>query len=207
MDRIELDTKTRIYNAAIDLFYKHGYNGTSLRDICAAADVQMSSVYYHFENKQRLLYEVLKNASKDSTQLLRKRLAGVSGAEERLSAAISAHVEWHTTRQREAFISDAELPRLEAPYREEMLLLRNHHEQIFNEIIATGIDSGEFRDTKARLLTRMLLTGATGVSSWYSPNGEDDFTAIADVFADALVSGIRNSEQAAQLPLSRASLE
>jgi len=188
------DTKSRIYEAALDLFYKQGYNGTSLRDICTASDAQMSSFYYHFGNKQQLLYEILKTATEDSTRLLRKRLTGVRGAGERLGAAIQAHVEWHTSRQREAFISDAELPRLEAPYREEVLLLRNHHEQIFSEIIVTGIDAGEFRSTTARLLTRMLLTGATGVSSWYRAGGEYDSSTIAQVYSEALLSGIRIDE-------------
>lgn len=186
------DTKELIYQAAVSLFYEKGFNGTSLRDICAASGSQVSSVYHHYKNKQGLLYAVLDRATDDSTQLLRSRLNGVVGAEERLNAAIAAHVEWHTSRQREAYIADAELPRLEPPYAEKVRERRSRHEQIINEIIQAGVDSGEFRETHVPVLTRMLLTGATGVASWYRPHGDHDARGIAAVFSDALIQGLRS---------------
>jgi AcrR family transcriptional regulator len=186
------DTKDRIYDAAVELFYRFGYNGTSLRGICAESGAQISSVYYHFENKQELLYAILKRATVDSTELLNSRLEGVVAAPERLAVAIEAHIEWHTSRQREAFIADAEFSRLEAPHREEVLELRRRHERVFSEIIEAGISAGEFADTQASLLTRMLMTGATGVSSWYNAEGAYQPAAIAEFFSAAILSGLRN---------------
>lgn len=191
-----MDTKERIYWAAVDLFYKQGYNGTSLRDICSQADVRASSVYYHYGSKQRILHEVLVRSTLEGTNLLRQKLKFVEGAECRLRAAIRAHIEWHTSRQKEAFIADSELPRLQSPYREEVMKVRQHHEQIFNEIIESGADTLKLKTKNARLLTRLMLTGATGVSSWYTPEGTHDAATISDMYCEVLLEGIRASENA-----------
>ena len=48
----------RLLDAAELLFARHGYNGVSIRDIAAEARANISSVYYHFDSKQKLLEAV-----------------------------------------------------------------------------------------------------------------------------------------------------
>ncbi len=184
------ETKQRIYDAAVALFYERGYNGTTLRDICARSDVQPPAVYYHYKSKQGLLYAILKRATVESTERLEASLEGVEGPDLRLAAAIQAHIEWHTSRQLEAFVADAEMARLEEPGRAEVLKLRRAHEQVFRGIIGEGVASKLFTNTKSALLTRMLMTGATGVSAWYREDGEDDPATIAGVLSSALLRGL-----------------
>ena len=51
-------SESRLLDAAEDLFARHGYNGVSIRDIAAAARANISSVYYHYGSKQKLLEAV-----------------------------------------------------------------------------------------------------------------------------------------------------
>lgn len=55
-----LSTKDKIIEAASQLFSEKGFPGTSIRDIAAEAQVNLAAINYHFTNKQRLLFEVLK---------------------------------------------------------------------------------------------------------------------------------------------------
>lgn len=48
-------TKTRIVDAAERLFAERGYEGASLRAICAAANANSASVHYYFESKEDLV--------------------------------------------------------------------------------------------------------------------------------------------------------
>jgi AcrR family transcriptional regulator len=185
-----VDTKERIYEAAVKLFYELGYAGTTIRDICARAGVQPPSVYYHYQSKQGLLHAVLKRATLESTEWLESRIEGIEAPDDRLVAAIRAHVEWHTSRQLEAFVADAEIARLDEPGRIEMRELRRAHEQVFRDIIDAGVASGQFGATKSPVLTRMLMSGATGVSAWYRDDGEYDPATIAAVLSDALLQGL-----------------
>ncbi len=52
---IAVDTKTRILDAAERLFGEGGFDATSLRDITAAAQVNLAAVNYHFQSKDSLI--------------------------------------------------------------------------------------------------------------------------------------------------------
>src|SRR5258705_19078 len=53
------DTKTRILDTAEKLFGQNGFEGTSLRDITAQAEVNLAAVNYHFQSKDSLIDAVI----------------------------------------------------------------------------------------------------------------------------------------------------
>ena len=52
-------TKSRILDAAERLFVEHGFEATSLRQLTAAAGVNLAAVNYHFGSKEELFQAVL----------------------------------------------------------------------------------------------------------------------------------------------------
>ena len=55
---VSLRTKQRIYDTAMKLFVEQGYFNTSLKDVAAAADVSMSTIYRYFPNKGDFMAEI-----------------------------------------------------------------------------------------------------------------------------------------------------
>lgn len=55
----KIDTKTKILNAAEQLFAERGFADTSLRLITSQAEVNLASVNYHFGSKKELIQAVL----------------------------------------------------------------------------------------------------------------------------------------------------
>ncbi len=55
------DTKNKIIQVARVLFADQGFEGTSVREIAKAADLNVASVNYHFVNKENLFTEILRN--------------------------------------------------------------------------------------------------------------------------------------------------
>lgn len=55
-----MPTKERILGAAEELFARHGFEGASLRQLTAAAGVNLAAVNYHFGSKDRLIEEVFR---------------------------------------------------------------------------------------------------------------------------------------------------
>lgn len=53
------ETKQKILDAALNLFSQKGFSAVSIRDICKVVDIKESSIYYHFQNKQAILEELL----------------------------------------------------------------------------------------------------------------------------------------------------
>jgi AcrR family transcriptional regulator len=59
VDATSADTKTRILDAAEQLFMEHGFEATSLRSLTTAASVNLAAVNYHFGSKEELFQAVL----------------------------------------------------------------------------------------------------------------------------------------------------
>ena len=61
MDQEEKSERSRaqILEAALDLFSRQGYRGTSIRDISKEAGVSTGSVYHHFNDKEELFDTLL----------------------------------------------------------------------------------------------------------------------------------------------------
>ena len=55
----ETNTRTRLLSAAGPVFAERGFAGATVREICAAAEVNIASVGYHFRDKMGLYREVI----------------------------------------------------------------------------------------------------------------------------------------------------
>ena len=75
---MDADTKTKILDAAEELFAKHGLDATSLRQITASAGVNLAAVNYYFGTKDELVRAVL---SRRITAINQKRLLMLEAAE------------------------------------------------------------------------------------------------------------------------------
>jgi AcrR family transcriptional regulator len=54
------ETRTRILDAAEELFMQHGFEGTSMRTLTAKAGVNLAAVNYHFGSKDALIEAVFR---------------------------------------------------------------------------------------------------------------------------------------------------
>ncbi|HEY6942488.1 TetR/AcrR family transcriptional regulator [Dokdonella sp.] len=73
-------TKERILGVAETLFARHGFAGASLRQVTAAAKVNLAAVNYHFGSKESLIEEVFRRRL---DQLNRHRLAALASVQAR----------------------------------------------------------------------------------------------------------------------------
>lgn len=88
------DTRDRILRTAERLFAERGYNGVSMRELAAAAHVNVASIAYHFGGKENLLSEVYRIHCEP---MIAERLKGLRAAEHlapryRLPAIVEAFI-------------------------------------------------------------------------------------------------------------------
>jgi TetR/AcrR family transcriptional regulator, transcriptional repressor for nem operon len=86
------DTRQRIVEAAMELFWLKGYGSTSIADILSRSQVNSGSLYYFFPGKQDVLVAVLE-AYRDGIgpMLLEPAWAGVADPVERVFALLATY--------------------------------------------------------------------------------------------------------------------
>jgi len=77
MQNRSIETHNQILNTALSEFAAHGYETTSVSQICTAAGVSKGAFYHHFQSKQALFLELL-NDWLDRIDLQLKTVRGQS---------------------------------------------------------------------------------------------------------------------------------
>jgi AcrR family transcriptional regulator len=80
---------------AARLFRRKGFDGTSTRDIAAAAGMQSGSPFYHFRSKQALLFAVMEEGMRHAVERQREAIeaAGVLSPPGQLRLLVHKHFE------------------------------------------------------------------------------------------------------------------
>jgi len=185
------DMKNTIKDVSIDLFYKKGYFVSSISDIARAAGIQKSSIYYHYSNKEDILFDILKTTMIDLDANLDRLLKGVKGTEKRIRTAIHSHTLFHIERQKEVIISDSELRGLTADNYKTIIQMRDEYEHKFQSLIKTGIDEGIFAETNFKIFSYAIITMCTAVCIWFNPQGRLSKEEIAQIYTDFALKAIK----------------
>ncbi len=60
-EKTEPNKSEKILKAAVCIFSEKGYHGTTMRDIATCAGCSLPMLYYYYENKEKLFYEIAYN--------------------------------------------------------------------------------------------------------------------------------------------------
>ncbi|MDJ0780920.1 MAG: TetR/AcrR family transcriptional regulator [Desulfosarcinaceae bacterium] len=183
--------KETILSVAIDLFFEKGYFATSISGIAAGCGIQKASIYYHYANKEAILFAIMERTMQALVAHLEQRLTGVTDVEARLRAAVRSHVEFHLRHQKETFIASSELRGLSDAHYRAIVARRDTYEQFLQELIMAGIGAGCFAAGDVKILSYAILTLCTAGASWYNPAGRLSIDAIAGIYEDFILSGLK----------------
>ena len=189
-ERRKLEVRTRIFEAAAELFAERGYGVTKVSEVCERADVAHKTFFNHFPSKQHLLRELASHSlDKLLLDIETARKEGGSTRErlELFFDSTSEHAEEAGPMNRD-FMTELVHAVHESPAKSEHA--RKLHDA-FGAIVEDGLDAGDVtRRHDAETLTEMIL-GAYYVLMFNFAN-LDDFpfrkqaTAVARFLGDAL---------------------
>jgi AcrR family transcriptional regulator len=77
-ERKKVRTRDAIAEAAISLFLTHGYDGVSVADIAAAAEVSKPTLFRYFASKEDLILHRFADHQGEAARVVRERQPGVS---------------------------------------------------------------------------------------------------------------------------------
>ena len=164
--------ESAILSAALEVLGAKGFNGMSMRDVASTAGTSLSNLYNYFPSKADLVATLLTITNND---LLARLEAAVSQSDDtavdRLRAAIDAYVGFNVEKTTASLIGISEIRYLAGDRRTSVIAARDRTESIFKQIVADGVDAGEFRTPYAASAARSIVTMLAGMSLWYRPAG------------------------------------
>ena len=152
--------RARIVAAALKLIARGGYAEAQVSAVAGTAGVATGTVYRHFPSKAELFAEVFREASQREVDAVAAVAASApGGAEERIAAAAGAFARRALAGRRLAYALLAEPvdPGVEA----ERLAFRRAYRDVFADLIAAGVESGELPGQDPELAGAALV-GAIG---------------------------------------------
>ena len=94
------ETRARIMDAAMELFRRHGFEETTMRDIAAEAGVATGAAYYYFDSKDAIALAFYDQAQQDLAPLIENALAGPKRLRDRLIALLEAKLKYFEPNRR-----------------------------------------------------------------------------------------------------------
>ncbi|MEU6265566.1 TetR/AcrR family transcriptional regulator [Saccharopolyspora shandongensis] len=181
-------TPDAIREAAIELFYEHGYEATSLREVAAKVGIRVGSLYNHISGKDELLSSIMTGIMDDLLGALRSVLRQhKDDPVAALRACVDTHIRFHAQRAHEVFIGNSELRALPAKARRRVVAKRDQYEKLIRGVIEELSEKGEAEVVDARLQTYAIVAMGTHVSSWYKPRGGMSLEAIVQAYTEMIL--------------------
>src|SRR6476660_6629222 len=183
--------KARIISEAETLFNRQGFDGASMRDIAAAAEMQPPSVYYHFKSKEELLWAVWEKGGIELLNRVNDAIAGKTDPWQRIETACIAHttglLDWRRANQALFVMPPWHYPE---SIKARVIALRDEYEKIFMDLI----DDLPLRKGVDRRYLRLAIIGALSWSLFWFKKERDTPSAIAKQILSMLRAGVEDDK-------------
>lgn len=137
--------RRRIVEAAVGLFIRKGYHGTTTREIARAAGLSVGALYEYIQSKEDVLYLVCDAIHREIEDRLRGELNGAPGPEAALREAVRRYFEVCDRMQDPILLIYRETASLDPESAEYVLRNEERITGIFERLIEDGVQSGSFR--------------------------------------------------------------
>jgi AcrR family transcriptional regulator len=185
------DVQESVISAAVELFARHGFGSTSVQQVVEVAGVTKGAMYHYFRSKDDLLFAIYEQLLTMQSEHLRAIIARDLSTAEKLRAACVDVIETSVDSLQEltVFFQSAHL--LSEDRRKEVTQRRRAYNDEFAAIIETGQREGIYRtDIPRAVLIAHFFSDVHYLSNWFSPDGPEDKTLVAEQLTDLFIRSI-----------------
>lgn len=182
--------RAEILHAALAAFREHGFHETSLEDIAARLGMRKTALYHYFADKDALLFECHRESLAELERMIEESQRCCERPAERLSYLLREHVRIMTDTLEGSPLA-FEVPALSPKRRNEIVRGRDRYERLLRDLVAEGMESGEFREVDPKVVVFAMLGSINWIARWYQPTGRVKGDELGRQFADYLIRGLQ----------------
>jgi AcrR family transcriptional regulator len=196
-DEVKDLKRKRILDAASELFFQNGYEGTSVEAIASRLHVTKPFIYYHFDNKADILAGVCGRTTAFVAQSAEVAAAGSGSVWERLESLIrdlSLRVIEGRVYLAVYFREEKHLP--QSAFRE-LSNNRKRFDTALSKLLRDGNDAGDFHVPNVSVATQAITGMTTWLFNWYRPTGSLTPEQIAEEMVSLVSAMVRRQSKTA----------
>jgi len=188
-------TRDDILEAAAAIFSQKGYHAASMQDIAQAVHLQKASLYHHVSGKQEILLAILDQALDllidDMEEVMKQHLP----SKEKLRLGVRTYLKEMLENRELASVLLLEHRSLDSRLQAQHIQRRDRFEQLWRELIQSGVDAGCFHCQDISITVRALLGVLNWTITWYQPSGKYTAEQIADQYVNVFLQGLLNTDE------------
>jgi TetR/AcrR family transcriptional regulator, cholesterol catabolism regulator len=186
------DRRAELLGIAAGLFAERGLRATTVRDIADAAGILSGSLYHHFDSKESMVDEILREFLDALFDRYRAIVARQLGPRGTLEAVVVASFEAIDQHHAAVAIYQAEARHLAEQPRFAYITERlTEFRRLWHDVLKAGIADGSFRDDLDVELSYRFLRDTVWVGvGWYRPGGKLGIGDIARQYLSIVLDGI-----------------
>ena len=202
-DRQEQEVRReQIRSLAAKMFFERGYDATTMRGIAADLGIQAASLYYHFPDKEQILFDLIESVQSQLMAGAESLMNAEEGAELKLAAIVVNHVTLHALRPKETTLGDTELRSLTGERLDVNLAQRDAYEALVVRVLRAGAREGRFDVLDAKLSAYAIIAQSSNVGIWYQDPGRLSLERVAEIHV-ALALRMVGAEAVARRDVTR----
>ncbi len=176
-----------ILAAAVRLMARHGFHGTSMRQLAAEVGCALSSLYNHFSSKDAILREIQERAFEALIARAETAVADAGTPAEKLHAFIDQHVRYVAQQPDLMRVLVHEAGALDAEGRRAVRERKERYFALGRQVLRAVLPAGR-SDADVERVTYHLFAMVNWLWGWYEPDRHGDVKAITSSIHDLLAA-------------------
>ncbi|WP_078545221.1 TetR/AcrR family transcriptional regulator [Litchfieldia alkalitelluris] len=181
----------QIIDAAVIVIAENGYHQSQVSKIAKQAGVADGTIYLYFKNKEDILVSLFQEKLGSFVETIQDEIHAKSTAADKLQTLIEKHFFQLAADHHLAVVTQLELRQSNKELRQRINEVLKGYLIVVDEIIKTGIESGEFsKDIDVRLARQMIFgTIDETVTTWVMNEQKYDLVSLTPKVHQLLVRG------------------
>lgn len=185
-----ISTKEKLKQAALSLFARRGYEGTTMNDIAERVGINKASIYNHYKNKEALFLAVYQEVASEYEKLNERVIehAETMDIPERIQYVFEERVLYYFRNPEvQAFWNQITLftpPALSQPYWDDILKREQQLQKFMEDTFAEGMQRGLIRRDNTAKLMSSFRAMEEGLLNWMIAYPESEEGLVKEIWVD-----------------------
>jgi AcrR family transcriptional regulator len=186
----------RLLSVAASLMAHHGYGQTSIRNVARETGYSLAGMYYYFENKEDLLYQIQHRTFASLLEQQERVVSGNDAPADKLRRLVANHLAYFTNHFSELKVCTFELETLQGERFQTIAALRKRYfaclTRVVGEICQQAADQ-PVPEADVRHRSLFIFGMLNWIFMWFDPARDEPVTKLGEDMVDLILNGLTSA--------------